>query len=134
VRYLLVLAAVLALCASASAATRLPGFASCPTGKPVVKPRSITIACADANFYVTNFRWSRWNQAEALATGVGHENDCKPYCAAGHFHTYRVTMRLFRPIACGGGAHAFSRFTYAFVGPKPAGVVRSGTEPSAGCR
>ncbi len=125
---------MLALCASAWGASRLPGFASCPTSRPVVKPRSITIACADANLYVTNLHWTRWTRADAFATGVAHQNDCKPYCAAGHFHTYRVTMRLFRPITCSGGRRAFARFAYAFVGSKPAGVVRRSVQPSSGCR
>lgn len=123
-RYVLVLVAALVLCTSAAAA-RVPSFAGCLMGKTVVEPRSIVVACGDGNFYVTNLRWSSWNQLEARASGTGHQNDCKPYCAAGHFHTYRVTVHVFRVASCAGGRREFTRFAYAFVGAKPAGVIRS---------
>ena len=34
--------------------------------------------------------------ASATAQGVNWVNDCKPYCAVGKFHPYRVTVRLDR--------------------------------------
>ena len=51
---------------------------------PQVRPASIVIACADANFYVDHLRWKTWGARVATATGMAHQNDCKPNCAAGH--------------------------------------------------
>lgn len=124
------LAACLAASAAAVASPPLPRFAGCLLHRTAVEPRSIVVACADANLYLANLRWSRWTQTDAYATGTAHENDCRPYCAAGHFHVYRVTVRLFRPAACAGGRREFTRFAYAFVGPKPPGVPRRSVEKS----
>ena len=129
-RFAVVVAAALALAASAGAAS-VPGLQVCFTGKTVVRPASITIACGDGNFFVTKLRWSSWNATGARATGVGHENDCKPYCAAGHFHAYAVSVRLSRPKSCAAGKREFARIDYRFVGAKPAGVPRTGFVPAA---
>ena len=134
-RLALLLAAVAA--ATAAGATRaagVPGFTGCrsfvsPSAVAVVRPRSIVIACADANFYVTGLRWTRWDARRAAGTGTGHENDCTPYCAAGHFHTYRVALRLDVVARCGARKEPqFTRVTWTFVGPKPSGAARSGSE------
>jgi hypothetical protein len=85
------------------------------------------VACGDGNFFLTSMRWSYWTTAEASAVATGHQNDCKPFCAAGHFHAYRVAVRLSRPETCRNGTREFTRFTFRFVSSKPAGVARSGT-------
>jgi hypothetical protein len=121
----LIVLAVLGSTATAAAA-RLPTFTGCaPPGK--VRPASIVVACGDGNFYLTGLKWSQWTATGAAATGTGHENDCSPYCAAGHFHTYRVTVRLFRPERYKGGLLEFTRFSYRFVSAKPKVAARSAT-------
>src|SRR5690242_2629326 len=59
-----------------------------------VKPRSIIITCADANFVLTGLKWSHWRRTSAAGAGSAKINDCKPSCAQGHFHTYPVSVRL----------------------------------------
>lgn len=98
---------------SAGAGSRSVGFFGCRTDVvahpvPVVRPRSIVLACADANAYLTGLRWTTWTAATATGSGVLHENDCKPYCAAGHFHARAATVALSRPRRC-KGALVFTR-------------------------
>ena len=61
----------------------------------------------------------RWG-ATASATGIAHANDCEPYCAAGHFHTYRVTVTLSKPKRCGGRVE-LTHLAWRFPAGKPAG-------------
>ena len=65
-------------------------------------PKTWTLACADGNFYLTGLHWKNWGDAAATATGVAHANDCNPYCAAGHFHTYRIVAEVSRLRTCYG--------------------------------
>ena len=85
------------------------------------------MACGDGNFFLTGLKWSRWNAIDAFAAGTGHQNDCKPDCASGHFHRYSVALRLFRPEECRGGRREFTRVSWRFTGTKPTGVVNGGT-------
>ena len=121
----------LAVCATALAVAArgaaLPSFAGCTASQPVVRPSSIVVACGDGNFFLSDITWSRWTSTSAAGRGTGHQNDCKPYCAAGHFHTYAVSIRLSRPETCRHGRREFTRFTYRFVSRKPAGVPRGET-------
>ena len=93
------------------------------------RPRSIIVACGDANFYFTNLAWSAWSGVQAKATGVAHLNDCRPYCAAGHFHTYRATVTLSRPRTCTNGAREFTRLAWRYPGSAPAGLPAHGSQP-----
>src|SRR6476660_7486770 len=66
-------------------------------GHPQVRPGRFTLACADANDYLTGLVWKSWGPRLASATGVQSVNDCVPYCAAGHFHRYRWTSSCGTP-------------------------------------
>jgi hypothetical protein len=77
-----------------------------------VRPASIVIACADANLYATRLHWRRWTATDAVATGTGHRNDCTPNCAAGHFHTFPITIRLSRVVMCVPGRREFAHITW----------------------
>jgi hypothetical protein len=68
----------------------------------VAAPRKLTFSCADGNFYLSDLRWRDWGAPVATASGTAHANDCTPYCAAGHFHTYRITVETSRLRACLG--------------------------------
>jgi len=50
-------------------------------------PRSILFACGDGNYYVDHLRWFRWRPWKAAGFGLFHQNDCRPSCADGTFHT-----------------------------------------------
>ena len=87
------------------------------------KPVTLVIACADANYSLGALRWRGWGTSAASATGVAHANDCKPYCAAGHFHSYRVTVDAGRLTKC-GSAHIYARLTLVYPGARPAGIAK----------
>jgi len=123
-------AIVAAAVVPAAGAAPVPKLAGCvPGAMPTVRPKEIIVACGDANFYFTNLRWSAWNAIRAVAAGVAHLNDCKPYCAAGHFHTYRIAVTLTRPQSCKNGNREFTRMTWLFTVTRPAGQARSGGQP-----
>jgi hypothetical protein len=97
--------AVAAAPASASAATstvsqpdRQVVVVDC-FSKPQVRPSAFLIACGDGNSSLTELKWKSWGPATATGSGFNVVNDCKPYCAAGKFHSYPVTVRLERPQA-----------------------------------
>lgn len=62
-----------------------------------VRPADFILACGDGNSRLLDLHWSHWGAYSATAVGLNAVNDCKPYCAAGTFHEYRVTVRLDRP-------------------------------------
>lgn len=64
---------------------------------PEVRPTDFMLACGDGNSRLTSLRWTSWNDNSATATGFNVVNDCKPYCAAGKFHSYPVVVRLDTP-------------------------------------
>ena len=132
---LLAVAAAAAVAATAAApAAGVPGFVGCRsflsrTAVAQVRPRSLVVACADGNFYVTGLSWTRWDARRADGSGVGHLNDCKPYCAAGHFHTYPVAVSLDAVARCGSrGELQFTRLTWTFPRAREPGVPRRGSE------
>ena len=64
---------------------------------PEVRPVDFMLACGDGNSRLASLHWSRWGTDSARAEGVNWVNDCKPYCAAGRFHAYPVTVTLDHP-------------------------------------
>lgn len=84
--------------------------------RPQVRPASIVIACADANLYVDHLRWTSWGRKTAVASGRGHQNDCKPYCAAGHFHAFPMRVTLSRVVTCVKGRREFARLSWTIKG------------------
>jgi hypothetical protein len=89
-------------------------------GHPQVRPGRFTLACADANDYLTGLAWKSWGPRLASATGVQAVNDCVPYCAAGHFHRYPVDVVLWRPEAAGPGSQRYTSITLLYPGAHPA--------------
>jgi hypothetical protein len=89
-------------------------------GQAQVRPGRFTLACADANDYLTGLAWKSWGPGLASATGVQAVNDCLPYCAAGHFHRYPVDVVLWRPEAGGPGSQRYTSITLLYPGAHPA--------------
>ena len=98
---------------------------------PQVRPSTFLIACADGNNYLTKLRWSQWGLNSATATGQDVVNDCKPYCAAGRFHSYPAQIRLDRVRQWNGKSRnwQYSRLTVTYPGTRPADTPRSMTYP-----
>jgi hypothetical protein len=88
-------------------------------GRPVVKPMSVTLTCADGGFTVENLKWTGWGESFAAATGTGRINDCEPDCADGHFNNYPMLLAVAGRQTCPNGEPAYERVVYAFVGPSP---------------
>lgn len=74
-----------------------------------VKPSSVVLACADANYWIAALKWKHWGAATATATGSVHYNDCTPNCAAGHFHVIpgTATVSGLKAGKCNGVAARF---------------------------
>jgi hypothetical protein len=88
-------------------------------GHPQVRPGRFTLACADANDYLTGLAWKSWGPMLASATGVQAVNDCVPYCAAGHFHSYPVNVVLWGSKAAGPGRQRNTKITGFYPGVHP---------------
>lgn len=87
---------------SAAAVTRAGSAAPAPQyvvincqGKAQVKPRTISLACADNGIGLTHLHWTSWTPELASAYGTERENDCTPSCAEGHVHYYPVLAMLW---------------------------------------
>jgi hypothetical protein len=108
------------LLASSSSANRTAATIGLPDclGKPRVKPASVVLACADGNFTVTKLAWTGWGQAFAAGRGTGSLNDCKPNCAAGHFHSYPAILLATGRQNC-HGSPTYASITYAFITQAP---------------
>ena len=125
------LAAATAAAASASDVPRFvgcSGFAKQPAGSTgVVRPHSIVVACGDGNFWIGSLHWKTWSATGATAVGSAHQNDCVPYCAAGHFHAYPASVTLSGAHQCAGKVE-LTRISWRFTKAKPARVPRAGSE------
>jgi hypothetical protein len=85
---------------SASSASAKPRAGARPVvinclGKPQAEPSSIVLACADGNSALSGLSWTSWTPKLGSASGTLMENDCIPYCAAGHFHRYPALVVLW---------------------------------------
>ncbi|MFD6180342.1 hypothetical protein [Streptomyces goshikiensis] len=62
-----------------------------------IEPEDYLLACGDGNSRLVRLQWDKWGSRSATATGTNMVNDCRPYCAAGRFHPYPVTVTLGNP-------------------------------------
>ncbi len=101
------------LCAAAALATAtVPASAqtrtvAAPVTEPLVvvdcfsqaqvRPEEYLLACGDGNNRLVGLTWDTWGPKAATAKGTDMVNDCKPYCAAGRFRSYPVTVTLSSP-------------------------------------
>lgn len=90
-------------------------------GHSVVRPGSLTLACADGNNALTGLTWTSWGSKLAGGFGTQVMNDCIPYCAAGHFHHYPVLVVLWGAAALRGhpGTLHYSEMTLIYTGARP---------------
>ncbi|OEJ30481.1 hypothetical protein BGK67_03140 [Streptomyces subrutilus] len=93
--------------ASAQPAATAPAPNAAPLDPVVVdcfseaqtRPEEYLLACGDGNNRLVKLRWETWGPSTATATGTDMVNDCRPYCAAGRFRAYPVTVTLSHPEA-----------------------------------
>ncbi|MFJ2398412.1 hypothetical protein ACIOTI_37540 [Streptomyces sp. NPDC087843] len=98
---------------------------------PQVEPGNFVLACGDGNSRLTSLQWSRWDANSAVASGVNVVNDCKPYCAAGTFRKYPVTVRLDRPQTWKKNPQSsqYTRLSLVYTDSKPAGYGQTVAYP-----
>lgn len=89
-------------------------------GPLVAAPRELTLACADAGIALIRMHWAGWGEPTAIGTGLVSENDCNPYCAAGHFHSYPVRATATKLTPC-GRARYYAHLDVAYTGKRPPG-------------
>lgn len=82
---------------------------ACAGGR--VKPAKVILTCADAGAALHGMRWHHWNRRVARGHGRLRVNGCRPDCASGSLHTYRVRVRAYRPRRCGPARHARYQYT-----------------------
>jgi hypothetical protein len=87
-------------------------------GPLVSAPAQLMLACADGNYYLTHLTWKHWGKSLASASGTVRANDCKPYCAAGRFHSYPATVTVDRLTRC-NSAHYYARLTIVYANARP---------------
>ncbi|MDT0615821.1 hypothetical protein [Streptomyces lancefieldiae] len=110
--------------------TQDPVLVDC-SSQPDVRPEAFVLACGDGNSRLSALRWVRWDANSAVGRGTNAINDCVPYCAAGAFHSYPVTVRLDQPRAWekDPGEQHFTRITLTFTDGRPDGFPRVVTYP-----
>lgn len=96
-----------------------------------VRPQDFILACGDGNSRLASLHWTHWGTRSATAVGLNAVNDCKPYCAAGRFHVYKVTVRLDQPRAWERNTRLeqFSRISVSYLDSRPAGYAQVMTVP-----
>ena len=88
----------------------------------------LVIACGDGNYALGSPAWASWGAPAGSATGTAVVNDCEPYCAAGHFHSYPVQVTLSRVIRCGTGRR-YGLVSVRFPKTRPPGYARTVSTP-----
>ena len=93
----------------------------CPGQHALVRPESFILACADGNALLDKLTWSSWTPGLASATGSLVLNDCTPYCAAGHFHSYPAIVIFWGSQAVKNhpGERCYTMMTQILTGTRP---------------
>lgn len=124
IRALVLAAAAAALLFPAASLAAAPHAELSNCGKLEQRPAQLVLACADANYALAQLVWSTWGEASARAGGEVRANDCTPYCAAGHFHTYPAHAIADKLTRC-GSTRIYLRLTIDFTGKRPKGYGKA---------
>jgi hypothetical protein len=82
------------------------------------KPKRITIACGDANFFASHLHYSRYGGRTAKAVGKLVENNCVPSCVGGRFVAYPGSVKLSDVQTCNGRLY-YERIAWTFMATNP---------------
>jgi len=91
----------------------------CPGQHALVRPRTFILTCADGNALFDKLSWTSWTPGLASARGTLVLNDCLPYCAAGHFHSYPAIIALWGSKQVHPGERCYTMLTEILTGPRP---------------
>lgn len=67
---------------------QLPGIVTTTGGDAVDFDATSFDPTVDGGAYFTALHWTSRSMTTGEATAIEHDNDCVPYCAAGHYHTH----------------------------------------------
>ncbi|MCB5911849.1 hypothetical protein [Streptomyces pinistramenti] len=96
----------------------LPGVRDCGSGEPEVKPRVITLTCADAGMVAAAITWERYGAKSAEGRGVVQVE--KTAAGGGADSVFPATFRLYGPEPVEGG-RAFTGLEVTYDGSTPLG-------------
>lgn len=96
-----------------------------------VRPANITytgdgtgfLGGANARHRSAGIRWRKWTNHIALGRGFNQLDNCRPSCAGGTFHAFRVKIELWRPRTLGRRL-VFTRLTIFYRTRPPRGEPR----------
>ncbi len=91
--------------------------------QPVVRPRSLVIACADGNTALAGLHWRHWGAETATARGQMVANPCNPNCAASREQSWPVRVTV-RDLVIGAHHAAYANVTMVASGRHPRGTRR----------
>ncbi len=84
----------------------------------VIRPSSISLACADDNLGVEHLSWSTWGSSRAAGHGSLWLNLCDPSCALGKYAYYPVAVTLSGVRSSSRGPW-FGDLMISFTGARP---------------
>ena len=100
-------------------------------GHHLVRPKTLTLACADGNSLAVDLVWSSWGSKTATAAGVYTWNTCVPYCAASKtWDRTAASFTLSDPVHTKAG-WLFEKLTVHITGKAPHQIPRTITFPEA---
>ncbi|UNO41830.1 hypothetical protein [Streptomyces sp. MST-110588] len=103
---------------SGASAKGLPGVRDCGFGRPEVKPKVITLACADKGMVATGITWDRYGAKDAEGRGVVQVE--KTAAGVGTNAGFPATLRLYGTRTL-DGARAFTELEVTYEGSTPLG-------------
>jgi hypothetical protein len=104
-----------------------PAVEDCGLGQPEIRPRSLTLACADAGTLGVKLVWSKWTATGAYATGTETWNTCVPYCAASKtWDKTQANFTLSNPVKTSAG-WLFEKLVVHITGKAPKDMDRTVT-------
>ncbi len=103
----------------------VPMVLNCGTGKGLVRPKMLTLACADANNLANELAWTKWAMTRADGTGVDKWNTCAPNCASSKkWDSASADFTLSHVVHTSKGL-LFERLLVRITGHTPKGVKRT---------
>jgi hypothetical protein len=111
--------------ASRPTTNAIPMVLNCGMGKGLVRPKTLILACADANNLAHELAWAKWTMTTADATGVDTWNTCVPNCASSKkWDSASADFTLSHVVHTSKGS-LFERLLVRITGHTPKGVKRT---------
>jgi len=105
----------------------VPMVLNCGMGNGLVRPKTLTLACADANNLAKDLVWSKWATTGADASGVDTWNTCVPNCASSKkWDSASADFTLSDATHTSKGL-VFEHLMVRITGHTPKGITRTGT-------